>query len=303
MSVERRRIWALGAVGACLVGLVLALMLTPLGGWASSAVGFVWQRFVDLPGLAWLRTEMGSAEGGDRAAGDTDPDAIRDILREGLSLKKEGAYEEALKRYRQALKLDERYAPTHVALAELYVELGQEEKAVKELEQAASLAPEDARIFMRLGALYMDRDEMDKAVAVLTHARDLAPDDSGVLYMLGVARAYRSYLDAREAVEVLEYAAQLDTDNPRAHFQLAQAYVRRHDAGDLPRAIDALKRTLELDSAQTDAYYYLGQLYLQTAQPEEAIAAWERYVAESEDEETVAQVRHWLENLKDQVRP
>jgi len=306
MSTRRSIPWVLIIPAIVILALALGLWLTPLNAWAGRVATATWRAVLRLPGVAWLRGEMASTDQGQLSsapASDADREAVLGFLQEGLALKRKGAYEQAFERYREALSLDEEYAPTFVALGELFLDMDREEDAIEAFEQAAMLSPDEPRIFTRLGAIYLDRDELDKAVVVFSHAQELSPDDSDVLYMLGVARAYRSYVDSREAVDVLEQAAELAPNDADIQSQLAQAYVRRNDPRDLPRAIAALERTLELDATQTKARYYLGQLYMQTGQPDEAIAAWERFVETSDDRETVAQVRSWLKNLRGQSNP
>ena len=79
---------------------------------------------------------------------------------------------------------------------------------------------------------------------------------------------------------------------------LAMAYVRRDDDLDPQRAIASLEKALELDRTETEAFYYLGQLYLKTGQRDKAIAAWREYVVWSDNPESVDKVRTWLRDLE-----
>lgn len=294
----------LAILAALIVALVGAVLFTPLGYWVAGGAAGLWQRFLGLPGIAWARQQMGeTGEGSTEVVSGQDAEAINSMLEAGHALQQGEAYEEALRRYREALNLDEEYAPTHVALAGLYMQLGREDDALAELEKAAALAPDNVFVLGQLGKLYLQRDEFEKGVDALERAAELDPDDAILRYWLGVAYHYRSYTDVQKAVSTLEEAAQIAPDEAEIHYHLAMAYVRRDDDLDEQKAIRALIQTLKLDPTQTEAYYYLGQLYIKTAERDAGIAAWEHYVAESDDAESVEKVRGWLRNMKAGAEP
>ena len=282
---------------AVLLALLMGLLLTPLGDW-------LWQGFLHLPGIAWARDQIESTSESDApgdAAADADTDAIHAILQSGYEKQMSNAYEEALQSYREALRLDDRYAPSHVALAGLYMQLGRQDQAIEELETAAGLQPDSPMVFTQLGQLYLQQGDLPKAVAALQRAKEIDPEDPITRYWLGVAYHQRSYQDAEDSVHELEEAVRLEPNEADLYFHLAMAYVRRDDDQDTLNARAALKRTLELDPSQTEPYYYLGQLALQDEDYATALEAWRRYVAVSDDLETVEKVRQWLPNLQERV--
>ncbi len=270
------------------------LVFTPLGGW-------LWRGFINLPGIAWAREQMGAVgllEGDEEFEADIDTDRINEILRAGHAAQQKGADDEALRRYREALRLSDRYAPTHMALAGIYMKLGQDDKALDELERAAELAPDDAFVLGQLGRMYLNKDEHDKAVNVLERAKKADAQDADVRYWLGASYYYRSFDDANNAVVELEKAAQLAPNEAEVQFYLGMAYVRRDDDGDAQLAIRALQKAVQLNPNYVEAYYYLGQLHLSQGQRESAVEAWRRYVNLSQDEQKLARVRAWLRNLQ-----
>jgi len=287
-----------------LLALVGGLIFTPLGYWLGLGVGNLVRGIADLPGVAWLRGQMAEdASSGQGLSSNPQMEAIDDILRAGQLLQKEEEYAGALERYREALEQDETYAPTYVALASAYMQLGQEDKAVEALEKAAELAPDNTFVLSQLGQLYLQREELEKGVDALERVKALDPDDAVVRYWLGMAYHFRSFADAERSVVELEKAAELEPDRAEIRFHLALAYVRRDEGMDDQRAIHALLKTLELDPSQSEAYYYLGQLYLSAGESESAVSAWNKYVAESGDVETVEKVRALLKNIQEGTMP
>ncbi len=286
------------------VGVVAALVFTPAGAWGRAGVASLSRGFGNLPGVAWARENMSLASPGEEAsASASDSQRINAILEAGHALQEQGAYEEALRRYREALVEDEEYAPTHVALAGVYLQLGRKDDAVRELERAAELAPDSNFVHRQLGQLYMKRDDFEAGVASLRRAKEADPQDQETRRWLGAAYLFRSYADAENAVKELEMAAELDPEDASLQSRLAMAYVRRDEALDKQRAITALQRALQLDPSETEAYYYLGRLYLDTDQPEAGIEAWRYYVATSDDLETVEKVRNWLRAQEEGAAP
>jgi len=277
------------------VAVVAILVFTPAGTWAKGGLASLWRGLGNLPGIAWARQSMETASPGEDApAPAAGSEGINALLEAGRALQEQGAHEEALRRYREALVEDEEYAPTHVALAGVYLQVGREDDAVRELERAAELAPDSNFVHRQLGQLYLKRDDFEAGVASLRRAKEADPQDRETRRWLGAAYLFRSYADAENAVKELERAAELDPEDAALHSRLAMAYVRRDEALDKERAITALERSLQLDPSQTEAYYYLGRLYLDTDQREAGIKAWRYYVATSDDLETVEQVRKWL---------
>jgi len=287
---------------AVLLALVAGLLFTPLGGWVVGGIGLAWRAFMGLPGIAWAREQMQTTPavqetpGGAASAGSN---SVRDLLESGFKLQEEGKLEDALSQYRDALKLDEGYAPTHAALASVYMQLGREDEALRELERAAELAPDNAYILRQLGALYLKRDEYEKSVAALERAKAAEPDEARTRAMLGTAYYYRSQADVEKAVSELEKSVELAPQDADARFRLAMAYVRRDDSGDREKAIQSLEKVLDLDPSQSEVYYYLGLLHMRGGEQEAAIAAWRRYVSVGKDQEAVEKVRSWLRGLEE----
>ena len=289
-------------VPVLLTALVLALVFTPLGHWAGMGATALVRGFMGLPGIAWAREQSGTTVGASRQ-GPTSAtvNAIQEVLKAGYLLQEEQSYGKALDRYQDALALDEDYAPTHMALAALYLQLDRQEEALQEMEHVNELAPGDSFVLSQLGQLYLKQNEFDEAVDALEEAREVDPENAVVGYWLGVAYHYRSYADIEMAVLELQRAIELEPEEAEAHYHLAMTLLRRDDPGDDEQAIDALLETLKLDPAQSEAYYYLGRAYLEIGQPEAAVKSWKQYIVESDDEVTVARVREWLSNVPDEL--
>ena len=284
---------------ALVVAVTLALVLTPAGPWSGRAWDQLWGSVLDLPGIAWARVQMQGRQEEMAEAPTANMEEIHALLEDGRASQQDEALEAALGRYREALELDEEYAPSHVALASVYLQLGQMDEAIKEMERAAELAPDEVFVWSRLGEIYFKQDRHSEAVETFERVKTLTPDDGDARYWLGLSYYFRSFDDLEQAVLELERAAVLDPNSPEVSFHLAMAYLRRDDSDDHLRAIAALERVLVLDPAETDVYFQLGQLYLRAEQYDRARQAWQRFVARSQDTERVTRVRVWLDELEE----
>ena len=284
---------------ALVVAVTLALVLTPAGPWTGRAWEQLWESFLSLPGIAWARVQMQGRQEEMAEAPTANMEEIHALLEDGRASQQDEALEAALGRYREALELDEEYAPSHIALASVYLQLGQMDEAIKEMERAAELVPDEVFVWSRLGEIYFKQDRHSDAVETFERVKTLTPDDGDARYWLGLSYYFRSFDDLEQAVLELERAAVLDPDSPEVSFHLAMAYLRRDDSDDHLRAIAALERVLVLDPAETDVYFQLGQLYLRAEQYDRARQAWQRFVARSQDTERVTRVRVWLDELEE----
>ncbi|MBC7234795.1 MAG: tetratricopeptide repeat protein [Chloroflexi bacterium] len=291
-----RRIGLLIGLGIAIALIMLIVLVTPIRYTLGDALLSLWRGVLDLPGVAWLR-EQGAVDAAEQGSS-VGVEMIDAILEKGHELQQQEVYDEALKRYREALRLKEDYAPTHVALASLYMQRGMEDEALQELERAAAIDPDIPLVMGQLGRLYLKRDELDKAVSALERAVALDPEEALYRYFLGMAYHYRSYADIERAVQQMEMAAKLRPEDADVHYHLAMVYVRRGDEGDQEAAIKALERSIELDPQQANALFYLGQLYWQADRTQAAAAAWRRFLEVSDDPERKAQVERALASLK-----
>jgi Flp pilus assembly protein TadD len=101
----------------------------------------------------------------------------------------EGRDAEAEVRLRRALASEPDEASLHHALGLTLVRLGQRDTALAELERAAELAPGDARYAYVLGVALHDAGQSDRALAVLRAAQRRRPGDRDLLVALATFSA------------------------------------------------------------------------------------------------------------------
>ncbi len=143
--------------------------------------------------------------------------------------------------YRTALRLDPRFAPAMVNLADLYRSTSREAEAETLLRQAIVAQPGYAPGFHALGLLLVRKHDIASAVDALGKAAGLAPDNERFAYVYGVAlnTAGRS----KEAVAVLEAAGKRHPAS--VDILVALATITR-DMGDRSAAISYAERLMKI---------------------------------------------------------
>lgn len=136
-----------------------------------------------------------------------------------------GDYEEGMKRYLQAVKLDPGNPALLNDLGWLAYKMNRYPEAVAALEKAAALDPENAMIQTNLGLAYQKVDKTEEAVARLEQALAMNPEYTLALYGLG--KAYEARGQYREALQAYRRAWR-QSGNELYLFLWIQTYMSNH---------------------------------------------------------------------------
>lgn len=90
---------------------------------------------------------------------------------------------------------------------------------------------------------------------------------------LDLSAAYLRTGDFTAALKELKDAERLQPRDPEIHYSMGIAY---HGAGFTEKAVDALKRAIDLKSNYSDAHNYLGTIYLERNEHKEAISQFSK---------------------------
>jgi Flp pilus assembly protein TadD len=134
------------------------------------------------------------------------PDDARAYFLHGCSYQELNMYEEAIKLYRQALKIKPDFAEVYINLGIAYYKLGKYSDSIDAYKEAIKLKPNSASLYTKLGATQIIKGRYSVACDTFKKAVNLDPNDAAAHYNLGIAYflngettgAYREYLILKE---------------------------------------------------------------------------------------------------------
>ncbi len=186
-------------------------------------------------------------------------DAGRALLERGGEMLKAGRYDEALSAFEEfARKYPDLYA-VRLNIGSVYAERGDLDKAEAEFRGVLdkdSRSPEGLkahqetalRALSGLGEVALKRGDLAAAQDHFRRTLELSPEDGAAAY--NVAEILFSNQRIDEAIAFFEIAAGIKKDWPRIYHRLGLAYLNK---GDLDKAVENLKKFLELDPRNPEA--------------------------------------------------
>jgi tetratricopeptide (TPR) repeat protein len=228
----------------------------------------------------------------------------------GKALVGSNQFNEGLREFQAAIKIDTTYAPAYLESGRLYYRANRPQDAADQFRAYTGFRPDDPEGYLELGrALGKIPDEGSKreAAVVLQKAYDLGKKGPEILGLLGklffelrdneqaflyygmyaskadsitpeeklrIGQLFVANKDSTKAVPLLQAAAEEDSTLAKdANFQLGFLYFARRD---YDSAIPYFRRTLEADSAFMPALLNLGLAELQVQDKNAALATFRR---------------------------
>src|SRR5262245_48190961 len=207
-----------------------------------------------------------------------------------LNRRTEAGLQKCLESFQQAIKLDQQYAPAYAGLADAHTIMGLYVYGLLRPHETFPKAKEAAAEAMRIdGALgethaalgyaklNYDWDWME-AEREFKLAIELKPDYSALQHYYSHYRMAMGQVE--ESLAASLRAIDLDRFDLTINVHLGWHYLYARDPD---RAVDQLKKTIELDPNYATSYLYLGFAYEQKGMNEAAIAEFSKGVAISGD--------------------
>ncbi len=147
------------------------------------------------------------------------------------------------------------------------------EEAVTNLQQVVKDQPNNEVAQFHLGIAHFHLQQYPEALAAFRKAEELAPSRPGVQLYIGHIYAAQGALDEAIAAYRREL---LKLEGPQKAETLVALGQALATAGQLEQAREALSQAIYYDAKYVEAYYYLGQVYLQLGQPQEALKQFQQ---------------------------
>jgi len=212
----------------------------------------------------------------------------------GLIYFQERKFEEAVPTLRQALKLKPSLVKSDHLLAMSLSEIGHYGEAVQGLEKCLHHSSDNEikrMCGLELQRAYTGLKKDDKAVETAMQLNRLFPDDAEILYQTGkiygnfafltmeklgqvapnsswkhlaAAEAHESQGSYDQAIPEYNEVLKLDPQRPGIHFRIGRSligrYWQRHSADDLAAAESEFQQELQIDPANANSAYELGEM-------------------------------------------
>ncbi len=253
-SVERLR--SRSSVGLqCAAALIFTA--GPLGA-ATYARNFVWKDDLSL----WSDVVAKS------------PEKARPHNNLGLVHWAKGEVDDAMREYREAIRLDPTHADAHGNLGVAYAAKGQLDDAVREYREAIRYDPAHATAHQNLGFAYAASGHLKAAILEYREAIRLVPGLAASHDALGFA--YWATGRADDATREFREAIRLDPGLANAHSHIGNAYEAK---GELDEAIREYREAIRLDPGLAQAHLYLGNAYRATRRMDDAVREYREAVS------------------------
>lgn len=228
----------------------------------------------------------------------------------GKALVGSNQFNEGLREFQAAIKIDTTYAPAYLESGRLYYRANRPQDAADQFRAYTGFRPDDADGYLELGralAKIPDQGTKREATVVLQKAYDLGKKGPEILGLLGklffelrdneqsflyygmyvtkadsispeeklrIGQLFAANQDSAKAIPLLEKAAEEDSTLAKdASFQIGYLYFARRDYAS---AIPYFERTLDADSAFMPALLNLGLAKLQVQDKSGALEALRR---------------------------
>jgi tetratricopeptide (TPR) repeat protein len=162
----------------------------------------------------------------------------------------------ALRAFNRALELEPRNSAALRGAASIYVRSQLPHKAVELLQTLVEVDPRDPEAHSDLGAAYFATGDYENARPPYLHALRLKPSSPAAL--LGLANIHLKTGEEDQAIAMLQKVAQAAPRDFVPHYLMGAAYNRlgRHD-----EALNELNAALRLGARDSEVYYHLARAY------------------------------------------
>jgi tetratricopeptide (TPR) repeat protein len=190
----------------------------------------------------------------------------------GEALLKEQKFQEAAIEFRNAVQIDDQFAPARWGLARAYQGLQRGQEAFDELNRVVKLDPNNLEACVTLGNAYLvnianSKDYLGMAEQL---AKDVLQKDAnnveGHILMGGVLFAQKQ---GEKALDQLNRAIELNPARVDSYLSLARFYIITNE---LPKAEETYKRAIAVNGASALAHTEYGKFLVQSNRKSEAEA-------------------------------
>ncbi len=200
------------------------------------------------------------------AYADDKDEKARGHYEEGKSYLGKGQLGQAIAAFKEALKINPKYAAAYKGLGVAYTQMGQYDEAIANFNEAERINPKDAEVYNNRGIAYKKKDQFDDAIADYTRALEINPKFAGAYFNRGLARHAKEEYD--KAIEDFNEAQKFNPEDAGVYNGRGSAYL---GLDQYDQALSDFNKALEIDHQYANAYYNRGLAYYGKKEWEKAL--------------------------------
>jgi len=234
-----------------------------------------------------------------REAIEEEPEAVERHETYAKVLAHEGLYDDALAAADTALALEPNRLDSLLVQSQIYIKMGELEQARAVLDAAREISPDDMRIYELLVYVAQEDGDPQKQIDVYRALVDIDPENLEAWLALGDLHARIG--DTDSSAEAYNQVVAIDPDNAyKTYYNIAVLILNKDNPGtdDTQRAIDALRRAVEINDAYGPAWHQLGVALLGTGDRPGAVVAFENFLRVSPEAPEAGQIKGLVAALK-----
>lgn len=194
----------------------------------------------------------------------------------------QGNYTNAAIWVRKALAADPMAARPHNIDGIVRYRRGDDNEAIKTFREALKLEPDNIDACFNLGSLYCYRNNHDLAISTLRQGLKKHRKSVKLLYALGWA--YKLKGETAGAIECLQNVVSIDSDYVNAYNRMGDIYFER---GEFDNAVEQYRHAIRIAPGLSEAYRLIGRTYAEQRLYPKAIHYYQKAVGiDGSDAET-----------------
>jgi len=226
---------------------------------------------------------------------------------QGVQLANQGRLLEAVREFRQAIKLVPNFVSAYYNLGRAYMQLKEYDNAAKSFAAAVQARPNYGDAWYQLGIAFQLQEAFTESSKAYLTALSFFPDDPDLLYRLGYvfvqekdwAQAAQYWGRLRDEYPDHPAMSQIQQYLPHLYYNLGTAYYVN---GATKEAQEAFLKTVDLNPQYGAAYYNLGLVYRDLEAFDDAQSALENALALQYDPQQVRSVLGHVYALKGSLK-
>ncbi len=179
----------------------------------------------------------------------------------------------ALADINKSIQLDEENHIYYLTLSDIYLALGQGEKCEEALQKSFRLSDEDIELLLKLGEINFILKDYKDVIKYLNLALEI--DDKNPTAYLIKGYAYLEGGDTARAIDNFLISRNNDENNYDANMQLGLIYSRKKNK----LAVDYFNTALQINPNSIEALYALAMFYQNTFEIDKAIKNYDKILA------------------------